>query len=240
MELTKPAPPASSSRIGALIALFYEPTRTFTALESRKAAWLTLILLMLSTAALMQWYFSAVDFAWLADQIVSTIKNTDEREKAMAMIKPNILRVSSIVGAVVGFPIILTLLGVYFMLAGKVISKEFTFDSGFALSTWASVPTLLNLPLGAMQILLASNGQLSLSDLNPLSLNTLLFRYDLHHPMTSLLDSLSVTSIWSAVLLVIGFQVWAKVPRATAIKVVLVPYAFIYGIWLAFALSKAT
>jgi hypothetical protein len=43
------------------------------------------------------------------------------------------------------------------------------------------------------------------------------------------------------VLLVIGYQVWAKASRATAIKVVLIPYAVVYAIWAVVNLmSKAT
>jgi hypothetical protein len=239
MEMSKTVEPASGAPFGALITMFYEPARTFAALERRKAAWLPTILLMLSTGALLLWYFGAVDFAWLMEQMFGSIKNAAEREKMISMMNPNVMRVTSVVGAVVALPIMLTLMAVYFMITGKVISKDFTFGSGFALSAWASVPTLLNFPLGAIQILLASNGQLSFSELNPLSLNTLFFRYDLVHPMTGLLDSVSVTSVWSAFLLIIGFQTWAKVSRATAVKVVLIAYASMYGIWLAIALSKA-
>lgn len=239
MEMTNTVNTTPTSPFGALITMFYEPTKTFAALEPRKAAWLPTVLLMLSTSALMLWYFSVVDFAWLMEQMFATIKNAEEREKAMSMMTLQMMKFSTLASAVIGLPIMLALTGVYFMIAGKVMSKEFSFGSGFSLAAWGSVPSLLTLPLGAMQMLLASNGQLSFSDLNPTSLNTLFFQYELNHPLAGLLDSVSVSSVWTAILLVIGFQVWAKVARATAIKVVLIPYVTIYGIWIAFALSKA-
>lgn len=239
MEMTKKVETTSSSPFSALITMFYEPSDTFAALERNKAAWLPTILLMLSTTVLLMWYFNVVDFTWLMDQMFASVKNAAEREKMMEMMSPTAMQVSSIGGAVVGYPIFLALTGLYFMVAGKIISKEFTFGSGFALAAWSSLPGLIMLPLGAMQIMLASNGQFSFSDLNPLSLNTLLFNYSIDHPMTGLLDSLSLPSIWSAVLMIIGFKVWAKVGQATAVKVVLIPYITIYAIWLAIAMSRA-
>lgn len=239
MEMTKQLQPTSSSPVGALITMFYEPSATFAALEKRKHAWLPAILLIITTTTLMVWYMSVVDMAWLTDQMFASIKNVAEREQAAAMMSPQVLKTMSILGGAIAVPIMLVLIALYFMIAGKVLSKEFTFGTGFALGAWASVPALLTLPLGAMQIMLASNGQLTFSELNPLSLNTLLFQYDMNHPMTSLLDSVSVLSVWSAFLLVIGFQVWGKVTLSTAIKVVAIPYVTIYGIWLAVALSTS-
>jgi hypothetical protein len=44
---------------------------------------------------------------------------------------------------------------------------------------------------------------------------------------------------WNIFLLVIGYQMWGKASRATAVKVVVAPYIVIYGAWLAFAMSRA-
>ena len=239
MELTKNSDTGSASPFSALITMFYEPTKTYAAIEQRRAAWLPLLLLMLTSAALMVWYFNIVDFAWLMDQMFASIKEAAAREKASAMMTRQAMQISGLAGALAGLPIVFSLIGVYLMFVGKMYSKEFTFGKGFALAAWSSVPALLALPLGAMQIMLASSGQMGFSDLNPLSLNTLFFHYPMSHPVAALLDSISVISIWSAVLMVIGFQVWAKVTRTAAVKVVAIPYAVIYGAWLAFALSRA-
>ena len=53
------------------------------------------------------------------------------------------------------------------------------------------------------------------------------------------MDMLSVTFFWGVALMVIGFQAWANVSRVTALKVVLIPYATIFGLWLAYAMSQA-
>ena len=239
MELTKSAVPVSTSPFNALIGMFHEPTRTFAALEPRKMAWLPLVLLMLSTAALAFWYFSMVDLEWLKDDMFATVKDAASREKMKSGVTRQMMQLGTIGGSLVGVPLTMAVMGLYFMIAGKMLSREFTFGSGFALSAWSSVPGLLMFPLGAIQIFLSPNGQFSYGSLNAASLNQLFFQYGTGHPMAALLDSVSVPTFWSMILMVIGFQVWAKVARSTAVKVVLIPYATIYGIWLAFALNSA-
>lgn len=239
MEIIKTAPAAGKSPFDAVISIFHQPTRTFADLEPRKAAWLPVLLIILTSVALYTWYFSAVDFAWLKDDMFADIKDAAEREQMTTMMTRQMMQVTTLGGMLVVVPLTMAIMGLYFMIAGKMLGKEFSFGSGFALSAWSSITMLLAFPLGAIQILLASNGQLTMSGLNPLSLNQLVFQYGTTHPMASFMDSISVLMVWSIILMVIGFEVWAKVARATAIKVVMLPMVTIYGIWLAYALNAA-
>lgn len=238
MELTKPADAASTSPFNALFSMFYEPTRAFQMLTPSRLGWLPMLLVMASTLTLMIWYFTAVDFSWLQEQMVASIPAT-EREASKQFMTRGVMMGFTVGGVLVATPAIMAVTGLYLMLVSKAMSKPFTFNDGFSISAWSSLPAILSLPLGAMQILMASNAQLTMSELNPLSLNQLVFHHEMGHPMASLYDSISLPMVWSIVLMVIGYQVWAKVSRATAVKVVLIPYATIYGLWFAFAMSKA-
>lgn len=239
MELTKTTDTASkASPVSALIPMFYEPGRAFAMLEPKRHAWLPLVLLMVSMTALFSWYFSIIDFSWFMDQMLAAMKPA-EREMAKGMMSKTMMQTTTLISAIVSYPVMCAIAGLYFMLVGKFINHNVSFGTGFALSAWAAVPALLLLPLGAMAIAMSSGGQLGFSELNPLSVNQLIFQYDMAHPMTTLLDTISVTSVWSIFLTVVGFQVWAKVARSTALKVVLIPYVVIYAIWFALAMSQA-
>lgn len=239
MELSKTADTTTgNSAFGNLVAMFYEPTQAFTRLEPRRHAWLPMVLTILSSCILLMWYFSVVDFAWFSDQMGAGIKDPAARERAAQMMSRGMVRGMGLGGAIIGLPLITAIIGMYLMLAAKLVSKDFTFGKGFALSAWSSVPTLLVLPLGAVQILMSPNGQMGSSELNPLSVNQLFFHYGMTHPLTGPLDMLNLTTIWGIALMVIGFQVWAKVSRATALKVVVIPYVVVFGAWLAIGLSR--
>ncbi len=243
MELTKsPDTNASSnSPFAALMSMFYEPTKAFGMLEAKRHAWLPLVLTIAASCILLLWYFSTVDFPWLVDSMTASIKDQVARENASAMMSKGAMQGFGIGGSLLGIPLVTVLLGVYLMLVAKAMHKEsFGFGSGFALAAWSSVPSLLVLPLGAMQIMLSSNNQLATSELNPLTINQLFFQYPMTHPLAGPLDMLGLSFFWGIFLMIIGFQVWAKVTRATAMKVVLIPYATGFGLWLAYALSTSS
>lgn len=237
MELTSNAPIASPSPAGAFATMFYEPTATFQRLEAKPRGWFPMVVLMVSTAALTLWYFSMVDFAWLLDQMLAIMK-PEEREQAAKFMSRNMMQISSLVSSLLMLPLFFALLGVYLMIVSKALSHGMSFGKGFALAAWSSVPAILLFPLGAMQILMASSGQLSFSELNPVSLNQLLFHYDMVHPLSTLMDTLNLTTFWNIFLLVVGFKVWAKVKTSTAILVVVIPYVLIYSAWFAYGMSK--
>jgi hypothetical protein len=241
MQTTNVIGAPSASPFSALVTMFHSPSAAFAMLEPRRHAWFPLVLLTLFNTALFLWYFSVVDFAWLQEKMFASIPDAAQRENAMKFMSKGTLQAMTVGGALFTVPFVAALAGLYFAIVAKVRNSDFGFAKGFALSLWASVPALAGLVLGAMQILLNPGGQLEFSQLNPVSLNQLFFHVEMGRPWASMLDSLSVISIWSMVLLAIGYQVWAKVSRATAVKVVLLPYVVIYGIWAVVNLmSKAT
>lgn len=219
------------SAFGNLVAMFMEPSRAFAAVEKRSMVWLPLVFTALCTTTLLMWYFQTVDFAWLIDRMTASMPDPAAREKVASFMTKSTMQVSSIAGAFIVTPLVYVLMAVYFLLVAKIKKLEFGFTKWFSFVAWASVPGLLLLPLGAMQILMANNGQLGLDQLNPLTLNQLFFHLEIGQPWASLLDSINITSIWTAVLLVVGFQVWSKSSRSSSIMIVAIPYAVIYAVW---------
>lgn len=240
MQTTNVIGVSSTSPFSALVTMFYDPSRAFGMLEQRRAAWLPLVLVTLCTCALYLWYFSVVDFAWLSEQMLATIADAEKRAQAENVVSKGMMKGTTMATVIVTLPLFAALAGLYFAIVGKVRNDNFEFGKGFALSLWSSVPGVLLLVLGGMQILLNAGGQFDPSHLNPVSLNQLLFHVNMQNPWAGFLDSISVLSIWSIVLNVIGYQVWAKVSRSTALKVVLAPYVVVYVGWaLINLMSKA-
>ena len=237
MELSKNLPTTSVSPMSAFISMFYEPTKTFQQLEPAPKSWFPAIVLMVAMVILFGWYFSMVDFAWLLDQMLAN-KPAEEREQAEKFMSKSVMQTSTLGGTLVMLPLTFAIMGVYLMIVSKFVSNGISFGKGFALAAWSSIPGVLLLPLGAMQILMNSSGQLGFSELNPVSLNQLVFNYDMTHPLAGVMDNLSLSTFWSMFLTIIGFEVWAKTKRSTAILAVVVPYAIIYGLWFAYGMSK--
>ncbi|WP_211520815.1 YIP1 family protein [Massilia sp. ST3] len=240
MELIDKSAPATTSPLGALFSVLYEPSATFSRLASRPMAWLPAITLCLTSSTVMLWYFLGfVDYPWLQERMLEAIADPEARAQGQSMaIGQQAMGMMSLVGAVFGTLMTFLIGGLYYLIVGKFTGREMSFGKGFALSAWASVPMILLLPLGAMQMLLASNGQMPYEALNPTTLNQMIFHYEASHPMAGVLESLSIPIVWSTVLSVIGYQAWTGASRASALRVVLVPTVLLYGAWLAYALSK--
>ena len=220
------------SLFSALIAMFHQPTRAFAMLKQRSAPGFPLLMLLASQLIVVLWYFQIVDNEFLTQSMAESTQG------AAPAIGKEAFRMFAVVSALVGFPLMAFMRGVYFMIVDKIFHTDVGFGKGFALSLWAWVPTLLLLPLAAVQILLHPSGELGFSALNPLSLNQLFFLFPVTNKWAALLDSISVLLVWEMLLMVAGFRAWATVPRVKGACIALFPYLLVYGVWLAYLMSK--
>lgn len=239
MELTQQSASPPASPFSALPRLFYEPGQAFALLAQHRSTWIPVSAVLTANAGLLLWYFLRfVDYAWFEEQLLSGVTDPAERQQQLGAISQQSMAVMSAAGNAVAILGMYALSGLYLMIVGKIRNRELSFGKGFSLSAWASLPSVLLLPLGATQMLLASHRQMPVEALNPATLNQLLFRFEASHPLAGLLESLSVPFFWNLALLVIGYQAWTGSARGSALRIVLLPYAAIYGVWLVYALSR--
>lgn len=227
---------APNGALATLIAMFSEPGKAFDTVRENSRTWLPLLLIIVSSMALIVWYYQIVDFRWLQDLFMAQVKDAAQREQGRAFIKKSMLMWSAVGGIAIGLPLIFALHALYFLVVAKIRKLDIGFGKWFAFVIWASVPALLGLPLGAIQILLASNGQIDPGQLNPVSLNTMLFHIEQGQRYGALLSSLSLITFWNWLLMVVGFERWAKTSRATSVFIVLLPNVVFYGVWFLIAL----
>jgi hypothetical protein len=228
------------SPINAIVAIFVEPTRAMRSVLVRPMAWLPLALVILFSIALFAWYYQIVDFPWLQEKMTATISDPAARAQAQGVLSKNLMMISSVGGIVVVVPLIYAIYALYYFVVAKIKNLQIGYGKWFAFVCWTSMPALLTLPLGAIQIMMAQAGHLDINQLNPVSLNSLFFHLESGRHWASLLDSISLITVWTVVLSVIGFQAWSKMSRAASVLVVLLPTVVIYGAWAGIALmSKA-
>ena len=229
------------SAVATLLQIFTEPGKAMAAVRERSMIWLPLLLIMLGSALLQLWYWQTVDIGWVQDYMLSANPElTPEQINASrGFMSRGVMTAVSAISVVVIFPVVLLISAVYYLLAAKVIGNDIDFGKWFAFSTWSTVPTLLLIPLGAMQILLSDNGQLTPEALNPLSFNQLLFHLPASNPWAGLLNAISLPSIWATVVAVIGYRRWTEKPLGTSLFIVLLPQLVIYGGWAAFAAMRS-
>jgi hypothetical protein len=222
------------------VALATAPSSAFEELRARPRFWFPLLVLVLSTAAVMYWYYSTVDIEWLKDVMFSNnpdVQKLPEAERAarMAMLSRNTLLFGSVVGSIIGLPIVFLLSALYLLLAAKVTKLSPGFKHWFAFSCWTSLPLLLSTVVAAIFLIISDTAQVAPGVLQPLSLDELLFHRPFGSPGQSLLASLSIPSVLSWILMIIGVKVWSQRSWAFSAIFILLPAVVIYGIWAFFA-----
>lgn len=221
-----------ANTINTMGQLFYEPKAAFETLKDNPRGWIPLLTVIILSAAMMYWYFATVDFSWMIQNMLSANPKLDDAaratmEKAMSR---NTMMWMTMAGVVIGTPVVMALSALYMLIASKFIGSDIGFGKWMSFSAWTSMIKLIGLPLMAVQIL-TSHGQLAMDQLNMLSLNFLLFHLPATHKWASLVTSLDVTMIWSAIVTVIGLRVWTGRSTATCVTIAVIPLAVIYGLW---------
>jgi hypothetical protein len=117
----------------------------------------------------------------------------------------------------------------YIWMMSLFTNDQICFNAWFALVCWTSFPLVFTALAGCVTLLAAINGQIRLTEINPLSLVALLFNTT--GPFKSMLQNLSLLQLWSMGLLVLGYQQWTGKSFATSLVISLMPTFLIYGIW---------
>lgn len=222
------------------VALATAPSSAFVELRERPKFWFPLLLLVVSTVAIMYWYYSVVDIEWLKEVVLSNdsaIQNLpeDKRAQAMAMYGRNTMLWGSVIGAALGMPIVFLVSALYLLLAAKVTKLPQGFKHWFAFSCWSSLPLLLSCVVAAIFLFMSDTTQMSPSILQPLSVNELVLHRPIGSPGYALFESLAIPSVLSSILMIIGVRTWSQRSWAFCAIFILLPTVVIYGIWAFFA-----
>jgi hypothetical protein len=215
------------------------PSAAFAELRERPRFWFPLLLLTVSSAGIVYWYFSVVDIEWLKIELyghnpaIQALSEAD-RAKAMASISRDTLLWSSMVGTIVALPFFLLLQALYMLVAAKVTKLPFGFKHWFALICWSALPALLSAVIAAIFMMISDTAQISPSVMQPMSLN----EFAQERPGTpgyAFLQSLNIPSALCWILMIIGVRTWSQRSWAFSTTMILLLIVLFYGTWFAYA-----
>ncbi|QNQ08884.1 YIP1 family protein [Sphingomonas alpina] len=230
------------SLLTTYLVMLFDPRRAFTAALSRKV-WTLLLPLTLAivfTALLNIFYFYHVDLAWLRDQMTATMPKA-QRDIALPFYTRGRLIGISLFGVVLLALVVNLGRAFIFWIIFKVRGGDTQrFTRLFAIVMWSTAPLALILPAGILNIMLAPEGRLAGNDVNPVSLNQLLFHLPPSSGWGQLLSTFSLINIWEMVLIAIGLQVVGNLKFTRAALIAIAPDALVYGIWAAALLASGS
>lgn len=218
------------------VALATAPSSAFAELRERPRFWFPLLLLVLSSAGLIFWYYSIVDIDWYKQAVLASTPdfqslNDDERAVAMSMMTAKTLKWGSTAGLIIFILVVYLAQALLLWLAARVTKLPQGFKHWFTLVCWSSLPVLLGTVVASILLFLSETPQIALGVLQPLSLNELLFHVPLESRGYTLVSSISIPAILGWALMIIGVRVWSQRSWAFSAAFILVLVVIVYAIW---------
>ena len=244
LEATKTEP---AGLINTAINILVSPSEAFTELQQRPSKLFPLALILLSTMAVMFWYFTIVDFDWYIDDTLAVVNLDDEptvigffadgeegqletAREQMASISQTTFKMFGIFSGAIGTLAVYVLQSGYLSLTSAISGSGQKFGDWFSLVLWTSLPYMLSVVGMVTTIALSPNGQLGAYDLDPLTLANLGMQSG-NSSLTAIFNGISLSMLWGIALTVMGYRQWLDCSLLKAMTVVLAPYFLILGVW---------
>ena len=250
LEATKTEP---AGLINTAINILVSPSEAFTELQQRPSKLFPLALILLSTMAVMFWYFTIVDFDWYIDDTLAVVNLDDEptvigffadgeegqletAREQMASISQTTFKMFGIFSGAIGTLAVYVLQSGYLSLTSAISGSGQKFGDWFSLVLWTSLPYMLSVVGMVTTIALSPNGQLGAYDLDPLTLANLGMQSG-NSSLTAIFNGISLPMLWGIGLTVMGYRQWLDCSLMKAMTVVLAPYLLLMGVWAYFAFT---
>jgi hypothetical protein len=228
----------SANPLQACLDTLLSPSVAFDTIKEKKGwSWLPFILLISSTLALFFYYFNSVDFVWLKElmlnQAAASKPMTDDELKAIgSFYKKDTMLWTTAIGGTLAFVVINMLTAVYYHIATKVSAgSEYKFTQWYGFTWWVSFPVIVSTLLSGLVIFFATDGMVSMQDLQPTSFNSLLFSVDASNAWYGLLEAINLFTFWTIAVASIGLRSWLNIESKKSLIIAATPQIIIFGLW---------
>ena len=216
-----------------LINIISGPKEAFINIKDKPTVLVPLLLIAVLTASVQWGYFNAVDRDFLIEQLIAqqqAIVNIpeDQLRTAMENVTTNRLVIQSVLSVLIVVPLIMALYAGYLALISKFTYDEIRYKQWFSLVCWTGIPAIFVAIAGWVVIFTNTDGMITLQEINPLTLNTLIFQTE--GRFASLLNAINLAQVWSVVLMVLGYKQWTGKSGVKSTAIILAPYLVIIGI----------
>ena len=222
-----------------LIDMFIEPVKAWQAQKERPTFLLPAVLVAIAATLPAVLYFLHVDPEWFTNfqlQAMATEMSASEIEQAKAFL-PGARMTALITGvtSVAFIAIVIAVMALYYLLAGKVAGHAVSYRHGLSLASWPSVPMLLSAVVVLFGIY-TSSPQTPFQSLQLLNVDPLFVDLPLDHPWSTLAKSFSLLNLWVWFLAALGWKTWFRTGWGQALFVVMLPSVVIFGVMALFAI----
>lgn len=199
-----------------IIGIYFQPSQVFEQLKPKTSWWVPLIIIIAVSAAAVMISRPVVVPEILAEMAKNPDIPAEKLAQSQEMAQNPLL---SLLGVLVGMPLAWVVIGLVFWGIFSMLGGKSTFSKMFAATAWAgmiSIPaSLIKVPL--MFVMETAKVHTSLALMLPTDMDgTYIFR---------LLDQLDFFSIWTVVVMALGYSVFTGVKQKKSLWAVFIVWA---------------
>lgn len=228
----------SANPIQACLDVLMAPTNAFTNIKDKKGwAWVPFFLVIVMTSVVFVHYFSIVNIDWYQDQSLEqaaamTGMSFEELKAASPAVEATSAMIQTIVSVAITLIVMNLLSAVYYLLATKVtVKNDYSFKDWYAFTWWTCMPVVVSSLASILVLFFAADGNISLNDIQPTSLNSLIFSVETSHAWYTFLEAINLFNLWIIAIASVGLKVWLNIKTKKAVILALLPSLVIYGLW---------
>lgn len=220
----------------AIADVFSQPQRVFQAIfDKTLSAWFPLLLIFIASLAIFGWYFTSVDMEQFVIAAAAQ-SGTPLNAETIAAVREQagLIQATTIVSSVitqVGMPFVIALY--CSLIANTVSERRSTYGQWLAVAAWSAIPGMVGMLSMAVSMLMAQDTLGALEALDRTSLNNLVLHLAPQDQGYVFANAVSIGSLWSWLVSVLGFRVLAQTRTGTAALIMAAPIVLILIlIWL--------
>ena len=226
----------SYSVFNAMVDIVASPAKALDEIKTHTSwFWWPLLTTILLAAGLFAYYYSWVDFPWLAEETIRQIPPEHRAERADAtrqFMQPGRTMWISLLAVVVMTFVIYTIQATYFHLANKLTTgAEIGFGQWFSFSVWTGFVSVVGSLAAFVVIFIADTNQLSAEGLQVFSLNSVLIHAGPGEPWFRWASSVSLINFWMIFLMSIDYARWTGASVIKSSVIAALPWVVIFGVW---------
>ncbi len=216
-----------------LINILTAPNDAFTAIREKPSILVPLLLIAMVPASVQYGYFQVVDREFLIEQLIEQTQAfvnapEDQLRANLEQTNPGNLALQSVIGVMIFVPFVMCLYAGYLSLISKFTYDEIRYKQWLSFVVWTGIPSLFAAIAGWVVLLTSNDGMISLQDINPLTLNSLVFQSQ--GSFAGLLNAINLTQIWSVILMTLGYMQWTGKSSVKSASIIMTPYLIIIAI----------
>ena len=232
---------SESSTINTFINILASPAEAFRSINEKPRFLWAWLLIVSSTAMVQSIYMYSVDIEWFFEQQILA----SQPDLTEAQIEDTVGLISSfpqwaissftLVSTAIFFTGIFLVQALYFRIVSAITKDGLLYSKCFSLVCWASLPTVLSSLAQVVKLSTSDVSLLPITEINPLAFAAML---DIDPVGTGTLDQIvmnfDLTTVWSLVLLIIGYKIFSGKDVVTAALIAAMPTAIIVALAFAF------